>query len=142
MNLIMQLEQELVERLQGERAVPDFRPGDTVRVNVKVIEGTDPSKYPVVRPNEFFTQASTKDQSIDREHYQELLDFINEAYKKALVQYGAIWDFIVKNPLKFPKSFFIAAKDCIDRFGSCSLFSRSAYYGYIKEVLQVATAKR
>lgn len=40
MNLIMQLEQELVERLQGERAVPDFRPGDTVRVNVKVIEGT------------------------------------------------------------------------------------------------------
>ncbi|MFZ1427149.1 MAG: 50S ribosomal protein L19 [Geminicoccaceae bacterium] len=36
----MQLEQELVERLQGERAVPDFRPGDTVRVNVKVIEGT------------------------------------------------------------------------------------------------------
>ena len=40
MNLIMQLEQELVDRLQGERAVPDFRPGDTVRVNVKVIEGT------------------------------------------------------------------------------------------------------
>jgi hypothetical protein len=109
--------------------------------SVKVIEGTDPSKYPVVRPNEFFTQASTKDQSVDREHYQELLDFINEAYKKALVQYGAIWDFIVKNPLKFPKSFFIAAKDCIDRFGSCSLFSRSAYYGYIKEVLQVATAR-
>jgi len=40
MNLIMQLEQELIERLQAERAVPDFRPGDTVRVNVKVIEGT------------------------------------------------------------------------------------------------------
>src|SRR6476660_9104947 len=39
MNLIMQLEQELIERLQAERAVHDFRPGDTLRVNVKVIEG-------------------------------------------------------------------------------------------------------
>ena len=40
MNLIMQLEQELIDRLKSERAVPEFRPGDTVRVNVKVIEGT------------------------------------------------------------------------------------------------------
>ncbi len=40
MNLILQLEQEQVERLRADRPVPEFRPGDTVRVNVKVIEGT------------------------------------------------------------------------------------------------------
>jgi large subunit ribosomal protein L19 len=40
MNLIAELELEQLERLDGERPVPDFRPGDTVRVNVKVIEGT------------------------------------------------------------------------------------------------------
>ena len=40
MNLIDQLEREEIERLRGERAVPEFRPGDTLRVNVKVIEGT------------------------------------------------------------------------------------------------------
>ncbi|MCB1882794.1 MAG: 50S ribosomal protein L19 [Geminicoccaceae bacterium] len=39
MNVIQQLEKEQVERLVEERAVPDFRPGDTLRVNVKVIEG-------------------------------------------------------------------------------------------------------
>ena len=40
MNLILQLEQEQVARLSADRPVPEFRPGDTVRVNVKVIEGT------------------------------------------------------------------------------------------------------
>ena len=40
MNLIAELEQEQLDRLVAERGVPDFRPGDTLRVNVKVIEGT------------------------------------------------------------------------------------------------------
>jgi large subunit ribosomal protein L19 len=40
MNLIDELEREEIQRVQGERAVPEFRPGDTLRVNVKVIEGT------------------------------------------------------------------------------------------------------
>ena len=40
MNLILELEQEQVARLRADRPVPEFRPGDTVRVNVKVIEGT------------------------------------------------------------------------------------------------------
>ncbi|TVQ36563.1 MAG: 50S ribosomal protein L19 [Geminicoccaceae bacterium] len=40
MNLIQQLEQEQVARLVAERPIPDFAPGDTLRVNVKVIEGT------------------------------------------------------------------------------------------------------
>jgi large subunit ribosomal protein L19 len=39
MNLIQTLEQEQVEKLAAERAVPDFRPGDTIRVSVKVVEG-------------------------------------------------------------------------------------------------------
>ncbi|MFW5681276.1 MAG: 50S ribosomal protein L19 [Pseudomonadota bacterium] len=40
MNVIAQLEQEQIDRLTAERPIPDFAPGDTVRVNVKVIEGT------------------------------------------------------------------------------------------------------
>ena len=39
MNLIAELELEQLDRLNGERPVPEFRPGDTLRVNVKVIEG-------------------------------------------------------------------------------------------------------
>ena len=39
MNLIAELEKELQDRLTAERPVPDFRPGDTLKVNVKVIEG-------------------------------------------------------------------------------------------------------
>ncbi len=40
MNIIETLEREQIERLTGERGIPDFRPGDTVRVNYKVVEGT------------------------------------------------------------------------------------------------------
>jgi large subunit ribosomal protein L19 len=40
MNLLLQLEQEEMERLRGERPVPTFKAGDTLRVNVKVIEGS------------------------------------------------------------------------------------------------------
>jgi large subunit ribosomal protein L19 len=40
MNILQQLEAEQVETLAAQRAVPEFGPGDTVRVNVKVVEGT------------------------------------------------------------------------------------------------------
>jgi large subunit ribosomal protein L19 len=39
MNIIQQLEQQQVAALTQSRQIPDFRPGDTVRVNVRVIEG-------------------------------------------------------------------------------------------------------
>jgi large subunit ribosomal protein L19 len=39
MNLIQTLEAEQIARITGEKAIPEFRPGDTVRVGVKVIEG-------------------------------------------------------------------------------------------------------
>jgi large subunit ribosomal protein L19 len=39
MNLIDQLAQEQIAKLTAERTVPDFAPGDTLRVNVKVVEG-------------------------------------------------------------------------------------------------------
>lgn len=38
-NIIQQLEQEEAQRLLSLRKVPDFKPGDTVRVNVKIKEG-------------------------------------------------------------------------------------------------------
>ncbi|MFW2852391.1 50S ribosomal protein L19 [Sphingomonas sp. TX0543] len=39
MNLIQQLEAEQIEKLTAKRAIPEFRPGDTLKVGVKVIEG-------------------------------------------------------------------------------------------------------
>jgi large subunit ribosomal protein L19 len=38
-NIIQQLEAEQVARLTAQRPVPAFRPGDTLRVSVKVVEG-------------------------------------------------------------------------------------------------------
>jgi large subunit ribosomal protein L19 len=38
-NIIEELEREEIARLAAERAVPRFKAGDTLRVNVKVIEG-------------------------------------------------------------------------------------------------------
>ena len=40
MNLIQQLEAEQIAELTAKRPVPEFAPGDTVKVNVRVVEGT------------------------------------------------------------------------------------------------------
>ena len=40
MNIIQELEKEQAAAMLGDRATPDFAPGDTVKVNVKVTEGT------------------------------------------------------------------------------------------------------
>ena len=39
MNLIAQLEQEEAARVLGEKTIPVFQAGDTLQVNVKVVEG-------------------------------------------------------------------------------------------------------
>ena len=39
MNLIQMLEQEQIASLTEGKKIPDFRPGDTLRVGVKVVEG-------------------------------------------------------------------------------------------------------
>ena len=40
MNLIQTLNQETIAKLTAGQPVPSFAPGDTLRVNVKVVEGT------------------------------------------------------------------------------------------------------
>ena len=39
MNIIQQLEAEQIQKLTAVRAIPEFRPGDTLKVGVKVVEG-------------------------------------------------------------------------------------------------------
>jgi large subunit ribosomal protein L19 len=39
MNLLQELEAEQVAKLVGDRPVPPFQPGDTVKVSVRVVEG-------------------------------------------------------------------------------------------------------
>jgi large subunit ribosomal protein L19 len=40
MDVIQQLEKEEIERLTAKKAIPAFAPGDTVIVNVNVVEGS------------------------------------------------------------------------------------------------------
>jgi large subunit ribosomal protein L19 len=39
MNLIQELEKEQIAKLSAGKEIPDFEPGDTLLVNVKVVEG-------------------------------------------------------------------------------------------------------
>jgi large subunit ribosomal protein L19 len=40
MNLIHELEREQIAQLTDGRPIPEFQPGDTLKVNVKVVEGS------------------------------------------------------------------------------------------------------
>ena len=39
MNLLKEIENEQVAKLSAGKEIPDFQPGDTLQVNVKVVEG-------------------------------------------------------------------------------------------------------
>lgn len=39
MNIIDQIEKEEIERLSANKEIPDFRPGDTLRVHCRISEG-------------------------------------------------------------------------------------------------------
>ena len=39
MNTIQEIEQKQIDKLTGGNAMPEFAPGDTLRVSVKVVEG-------------------------------------------------------------------------------------------------------
>lgn len=41
MNLIKQFEQEQIKKLTQGKSIPNFRPGDTVKVNLRIIEGAN-----------------------------------------------------------------------------------------------------
>lgn len=40
MNIIEKIEKEQIQKLTEGKAIPPFAPGDTLKVNVKVVEGT------------------------------------------------------------------------------------------------------
>ena len=46
MNIIEQLDQEQIAHLTGDKKAPTFAPGDTIRVNVRVVEGVSPLRAP------------------------------------------------------------------------------------------------
>jgi large subunit ribosomal protein L19 len=52
MNLLKQLEAEQMSALRGKRALPEFRPGDTVKVNVKVVDATYDEKSKQMKTRE------------------------------------------------------------------------------------------
>ncbi len=40
MNIVERIDAQQIEKATAERKIPDFSPGDTLRVNVKVVEGS------------------------------------------------------------------------------------------------------
>ena len=40
MNIVEQLNQEQIEKLSADHEIPEFGPGDTLRIDVKVVEGS------------------------------------------------------------------------------------------------------
>jgi large subunit ribosomal protein L19 len=52
MNLLQQVEAEQMTALRGKKALPDFRPGDTVKVNVKVVDATFDEKTKQMKTRE------------------------------------------------------------------------------------------
>lgn len=41
MNTLQKLEQEQIQKLAAGKTIPEFAPGDTIRVNVKIVEGNN-----------------------------------------------------------------------------------------------------
>ena len=39
MNILQEIEQEQIDKLSAGKTMPEFAPGDTIKVNVKVVEG-------------------------------------------------------------------------------------------------------
>jgi large subunit ribosomal protein L19 len=52
MNLLKQLETEQMSALRGKKPLPAFRPGDTVKVNVKVVDATFDEKTKQMKTRE------------------------------------------------------------------------------------------
>ncbi len=52
MNLLKQLEAEQMKAVRGGKARPDFRPGDTLKVNVKVVESSYDEKAKQMKTRE------------------------------------------------------------------------------------------
>jgi large subunit ribosomal protein L19 len=52
MNLLKQLEAEQMSALRGKKPLPEFRPGDTVKVNVKVVDATFDEKSKQMKTRE------------------------------------------------------------------------------------------
>ena len=45
MNILDKIEKQQIEKVLSERTIPDFSAGDTLKVNVKVVENIVISKY-------------------------------------------------------------------------------------------------
>jgi large subunit ribosomal protein L19 len=52
MNLLKQLESEQMSAVRGKKPLPEFRPGDTVKVNVKVVDATFDEKTKQMKTRE------------------------------------------------------------------------------------------
>ncbi|MGH6889748.1 MAG: 50S ribosomal protein L19 [Rhizomicrobium sp.] len=81
MNLLKQLEAEQMSALRGKKALPDFRPGDTVKVNVKVVDATFDEKTKQMKTRERL-------QAFEGVCISRAGDGINESFTVRKLSYG------------------------------------------------------
>ena len=68
LNLIQQLEKEQIAKLSAGKEIPDFEPGDTLLVNVKVVEGERKIEIPL-----------PSDRDMDR-----MMSFLERAWRRLI----------------------------------------------------------
>jgi large subunit ribosomal protein L19 len=81
MNLLKQLEAEQMSALRGKKKLPDFRPGDTVKVNVKVVDATYDEKSKQMKTRERL-------QAFEGVCISRAGDGINESFTVRKLSYG------------------------------------------------------
>jgi large subunit ribosomal protein L19 len=81
MNLLQQLEAEQMTALRGKKTLPEFRPGDTVKVNVKVVDATYDEKSKQTKTRERL-------QAFEGVCISRAGDGLNESFTVRKISYG------------------------------------------------------
>ena len=81
MNLLKQLETEQMSALRGKKPLPEFRPGDTVKVNVKVVDATFDEKTKQMKTRERL-------QAFEGVCISRAGDGLNESFTVRKISYG------------------------------------------------------
>jgi len=81
MNLLKQLEAEQMTALRGKKALPEFRPGDTVKVNVKVVDASFDEKTKQMKTRERL-------QAFEGVCISRAGDGLNESFTVRKISYG------------------------------------------------------
>jgi large subunit ribosomal protein L19 len=86
MNIIQQIEREQISAISAKRAVPEFGPGDTVKVMVRVVEVAEPDKKSKGKPKS--TTPTSRLQAYEGVVIARSGGGLNESFTVRKISYG------------------------------------------------------